>query len=213
MVSRFRTVLTGTALSVLLSPDLALACKVANPCKSQSHSGLVVPAVIAALFVARIAWLRWTDIPPIQLASDDPDVIRAKQAARDSIGRFWTAFEEQRPGTDLFALKVALPTAADGCMESIWVGEISRRSSGTFGRILNYPLHEKYESGQVIALDGLTIDDWSYVDGEEAQGHFLTRVMIGRAPRRAARRMMKDLGWSSTDLAAPRFHASQSVSA
>jgi uncharacterized protein YegJ (DUF2314 family) len=155
---------------------------------------LVAAFVVSALF----RW--WNPAPAILLDPADPEVIAAKERARQTLAEFWQAHINPTPEMDYFALKIELPDMDDGVRESLWLSEISEREGRIYGRIDNDTIHPDFHCGQVIPVDPDRIVDWMYAVNRKVRGHFLTRVMVKQSPKRLARRVKKELGWTDADL-------------
>lgn len=177
--------------------DPAQACH--DPCAaSSSESGapwwryLVIFAGIIGL---GYLW-NWWFVPPagVGFDPDDPDKLAAEREARRTLPLFWQAFENPALDEHDFLVKFNLTPHKDA--EFIWAYELRRSNGVLYGKLANEPFEEGYESDQFYPIDETLIVDWTYTKGKEVKGHFITKVMMDRMPKRFAKKARKKFGWA-----------------
>ncbi|MEL6238451.1 MAG: DUF2314 domain-containing protein [Pseudomonadota bacterium] len=197
--------LLGVAFMASISPDPAFACEEVNPCSSggmrDDHwvvAGCVLVAFLAYLaFVLRDTWLGlYPEVSAID--PNDPRIERAKQNALTSINEFWEHYNDPAHDEEDFALKVTLKTNEGH--EHIWIGEISNRNGKLFGRIVNDPIAQELELGQMIQFDTEQICDWGYTKADQMRGNFSLAVMLSNLSEKKRSRALSDMGWTEADI-------------
>jgi uncharacterized protein YegJ (DUF2314 family) len=191
--------LIALVLLVLLfsSADPIQACN--NPCASTiEESGkpwwrYLIPFATAALAVY---FCRWWFVPPAGIAfdPDDPEKLAAVREARNTLPAFWQAFEHPALDEHDFAIKFNL--TPHKLAEFIWAYDLRRTDGVLYGKLANEPFEPGYEPNQFYPIDEGLIVDWAYVKNDVTQGHFLTKVMMNRMPKRFVKKAKKGLGWS-----------------
>jgi uncharacterized protein YegJ (DUF2314 family) len=191
-------ILIVLALLVMLfsSADPIQACN--NPCASTiAESGkpwwrYLIPFATAALAV--YFWRLWF-VPPagIGFDPDDQEKLAAEREARETLHVFWQAFEQPALDEHDFAIKFNL--TPHKVAEFIWAYDLRRTDGVLYGKLANEPFEPGYEPNQFYPIDERLIVDWSYVKNGVAKGHFLTKVMMNRMPKRFVKKAKKELGW------------------
>jgi len=199
------TALLGVAFVALMAPDAALACEEVDPCSSGDMrvdqwivAGCILVAFLAYLgFVTRDAWLGlYPEVSAVD--PNDPRMARAKHNALQTIDEFWERYNDPADDEEDFALKVTLQS--DEGPEHIWIGEISDRNGKLFGRIVNEPIAQELEFGQMIEFARHQICDWGYVKADRMIGNFSVAVMLSDLSEKKRSRALLDLGWTQADL-------------
>src|SRR5262245_61171011 len=75
--------------------------------------------------------------PVIFVSDDDPEMVAAIAKARDTLPKFWQAFEKPGEGESDFSLKVKITEGQDA--EYFWLIKLERVNGKTFGIINNDP--------------------------------------------------------------------------
>jgi uncharacterized protein YegJ (DUF2314 family) len=153
---------------------------------------LIYPFVAA---VAVYIW-RWWFVPPAGVAfdPDDPEKLAAEREAQRTLPVFWQAFENPALDEQDFAVKFNLTPHKDA--EFIWAYELRRNNGVLHGKLANEPLEPGYEPDRFYPIDEKLIVDWTFSKGKEAKGHFITRAMMNRMPKRFVNKARKEMGWS-----------------
>lgn len=123
--------------------------------------------------------------PADEEATYQRDLAAASEEARARLPWFWEHFEAPEANEYDFALKVALPRrdGQEGA-EDAWVENIARGPDSIVGELMVDPLHlGDLREGAIVSFDESQIVDWTFLRGEEAIGHYTTRVMLPRLPR------------------------------
>jgi uncharacterized protein YegJ (DUF2314 family) len=144
-----------------------------------------------------VVWLyRWWFVPPagIGFAPDDPDKLAAEKEARRCLPLFWQAFENPELDEHDFAVKFNLTPHKEA--EHIWACDLRRKVGVLYGKLANEPLEPGYEPDTFYPIAEELIVDWTYSKGSEAKGHYVTRVMMERMPKRFVAKAKKELGWA-----------------
>lgn len=185
--------LTIVAIVWVSGSKSAEACS--NSCAPSSASWwrfLIYPFVVALVIYL---W-RWWTIPPAGVAfdPDDPEKIAAEREARRTLPLFWQAFDNPAPDECDFAVKFNLTPHKDA--EFIWAHELKKEDGILYGKLGNEPLEPGYEPDRYYRIDPNLIVDWTYFQHSEAKGHFTTKLMFNRMPKRFVKKAVKELGWS-----------------
>lgn len=113
----------------------------------------------------------------ILVADDDPDMALAIAKARETLPRFWEAFEKPGPGESDFALKVKIADAKD--VEHFWLTGLERVNGKVFGTIENDPeIVHNVKLGDRIEIPEADITDWLYMRNEKMVGNQTLRVLF-----------------------------------
>lgn len=106
-------------------------------------------------------------------------VNKAMAKARSTLPSFWGLMEQFPEHTDLFSIKVGLPTS-QGSMEHIWVGSLQRSGDTISGRLENEPfdLLADLNLGDEVEFRTEQVSDWSVWDNGKQYGAFTVRAMV-----------------------------------
>ncbi len=134
----------------------------------------LIPALLALLFA--VAGCSKKD-QVISVPDDDPAMLAAIAAARDSLPQFWEVFDKHGHGEKDFALKVKI--TENKKTEFIWLSNIERKEGKMFGTIDNDPetVHT-VKSGDRIAIPEPDISDWFYMRDGKMIGNYTIRVLF-----------------------------------
>ncbi len=184
-------------VAVFLGSDPIQACD--DPCASTvTETGkpwwrYLIPFVAAALAVYLY---RWWSVPPagIGFDADDQEKLAAEREARETLPAFWQAFE--RPALDEHNFAIKFNLTPHKLAEFIWAYDLRRTDGMLYGKLANKPLDEGYEPNQFYPIDEGLIVDWTYDKNGVAKGHFITKVMMNRMPKRFVKKAKKELGWN-----------------
>ncbi len=152
--------------------------------------------VVYALGGAAISFLwHWWTVEPdgMTFDLDDPEEIAAVQEAKRSLPLFWQAFKNPAEDEYDFLVKYNLNPPQD--YEFIWAYDLKWEDNRLFGKLDSEPLEPGYEPDRFYEINPELIVDWAYFKGNEAQGHFITKVILSRMPKRFAKKALKELGW------------------
>lgn len=113
--------------------------------------------------------------------ADNAPLLLARNAARESLGHFWSAQRKGGRASD-FSLKVTFDTP-QGQQEHIWTNAIQRDGDTITGVIANTPLNvPSLRPGQRVIIDPARIYDWAYTRDGKLYGHFTSRVLLDGMP-------------------------------
>ena len=184
-------VITAT---MLFGFDDVSACN--NPCSKSEPPWwrfVIYPIVAAA---AVYLWNFWRTPPPgVVFDPDDPEKIAAEKEARRTLPRFWQTFENPADDECDFAVKFNLTPQKDA--EFIWAYDLRRENDRIYGKLGNEPIEPGYEPDTYYEIQPDLIVDWTYFKGNEAKGHFITKVMFSKMPKRFVKRAIKEFGWQT----------------
>lgn len=127
--------------------------------------------------------------PPIVVASNDEAMNAAHRTARNSLGQFWTAFEEQNANEKSFSLKVRLPIAGhENSGEHMWVLDVQRLDDGAYsGRLGNAPEFVKnLDIGDQVNFSDAMVTDWMFLRRGKIVGNESMRILLARMPEAKA---------------------------
>lgn len=117
--------------------------------------------------------------PDILLSVHDANMKQAIIEARGSLDLFFAKQDEIGDHFGEFALKVGLPTKANG-VEHIWVVNPSEENGKITGFLNNepYDLVDGYAYTDKVEFTRDDVTDWTYFEGDKYYGHFTTRLLI-----------------------------------
>lgn len=123
----------------------------------------------------------------ITLRDDDAEMNAAIAKARSTLHIFWREREAPTPGTESFALKVAIPYAANR-REHFWVTDIDRHGDRISGIISNDPNNAtQVKKGERYAFTEDDISDWLIRrNGGKMVGNETLRPLLKRMPKEQA---------------------------
>jgi uncharacterized protein YegJ (DUF2314 family) len=111
----------------------------------------------------------------VNFASEDAEMNAAIAHARETLPRFWAAFDA-RAGEN-FSLKVRVPY--DGGNEHIWVSDVARDGDHYSARYADDPEHiPGKHAGDTLQFTEDQISDWTLDRGGKTYGYFTTRVIF-----------------------------------
>jgi len=121
--------------------------------------------------------------PPVtEVAEDDPRMKAATADARRRWPEFVAAFNARRPGQP-FGVKA--PFSEGEHTEFIWVDVTAIEGDVIRGTLGNDPVHLKQvKLGDTVEVGLADLNDWAYVDGDEAHGGFTLKVLAEAQQRR-----------------------------
>lgn len=160
--------------------------------------GLVTLAVLASGLGGSMAVAQKRDPDSIiNYARNDPRMLAATAAARETLTDFFRHFANPAPDERNFMVKFDLNGRGDarGGAENIWATNIQMTDRRITGRLANHPIARGYQMGQVVVIDPDLIVDWGYYRGAVMQGHFSTRVQLDDMDPIAAAQLRRELGW------------------
>ena len=113
--------------------------------------------------------------PVLEIAENDPLMMRAVQEARERWPEFVTAFEERQPG-DVFSVKAALSNG--DTTEFMWLSVGAIENNVIFGRLDNDPVNiGRIKSGDRVRVAVADLNDWLYTLGNQQHGGFTVAVL------------------------------------
>lgn len=152
--------------------------------------------LFAVYLVLAYLW-DWYKSPPAGVGFDpnDPDKLAAEREAKRTLPQFWTAFEKPALNECDFAVKFNLTPHKNA--ELIWAVNLRWQDGRLFGMLANEPLEPGYEPDRHYEIDPALIVDWSYTKDGVVQGHYITRAMFRKMPKRFVKQAIKEFGWQS----------------
>jgi uncharacterized protein YegJ (DUF2314 family) len=111
----------------------------------------------------------------------DPEMNAAIQAARDSLGTFFTALSNPQPNEKSFLLKVRY--VEGDRIEHIWLADLDLTTlpgTGTVANETDFP-GLIYMQRASFAPDQIT--DWMYFEDDKLVGGFTTQLLLRRKSR------------------------------
>ncbi len=154
--------------------------------------------IAAALLLAAV--MAACSGPDDEEAKYQRDLAAATEEARTRLPWFWEHFEAPEADEYDFSLKVAIPRR-DGLQgtEDAWVENIARGPDMLVGELMVDPLYlGDLREGAIVEFDESQIVDWTFLRGEEAIGHYTTRVMLPRLPADQAEGLRSMFGENPT---------------
>ncbi|QKK07010.1 MAG: DUF2314 domain-containing protein [Planctomycetota bacterium] len=111
----------------------------------------------------------WSSVP-----EDHPDIVAARQEAKDSFGEFLTLLKARRPMT---AYTVDVLYEEDGKSEYLTLDVLSANETEITGTIVGYPKQVKKYSGEEVTAQTANLSDWRVETPEgDVRGGFVSDV-------------------------------------
>ena len=154
---------------------------------------LIALALLAAPLpaLAQSAERQHDEIAPIVVPAGDAEMEAARARAQRSLPGFLKLLARPTAGTSGFVIKYPLPGP-----EHIWVSDLRLEGQVLVGKLANYPENPDFTIGQQVRVPFSAVTDWGYRDASGVmQGHFTTRVLIGRLAPEDAAKAREALGW------------------
>jgi uncharacterized protein YegJ (DUF2314 family) len=131
----------------------------------------------------------------LQVADDDPALLKAEADARATLPSFLERLASPRPADGEFMVKFRIrrgPTP-----EQIWAEQLTFIDGELRGVLANDPVTRGFRFGQEIEIPRDEIMDWGYRDNGVMQGHFSTRVFLTRMPADVQAHTRREFGWDA----------------
>jgi uncharacterized protein YegJ (DUF2314 family) len=113
----------------------------------------------------------------INVADDDREMLAAIAKARETLPKFWEAYERRDRGETDFALKVKITDKNE--TEHFWATKIERKDGRIAGTIDNDPNTVRtVKLGDRIQIDDAEISDWFYFQDGRMVGNYTIRVLF-----------------------------------
>jgi uncharacterized protein YegJ (DUF2314 family) len=130
----------------------------------------------------------------INVPTDDPDMLAAKQQGRATLPDFFRHLGAPEKDEAGFSIKYDLVPESDAA-EFIWAEILSHKGNVTVARLSNVPDDKRFEQGQEVTVPDAEIVDWSYWKGDVLQGSFTTRALLKTMSAEEAASLRKAVGW------------------
>jgi uncharacterized protein YegJ (DUF2314 family) len=129
----------------------------------------------------------------LEVASDDPTLVKAEADARASLAAFLDRLQSPLPADADFMVKFRL--RAGPSPEQIWAEQLTFTDGELRGVLANDPVTRGFRFGQEVEIPEREIMDWGYRDNGVMQGHFSTRVFLTRMPAEVQAHTRREMGW------------------
>lgn len=127
------------------------------------------------------------------VAKSDPAMAKAMSKARQTLPDFLDVAAAPKPGTEGFAVKVAIREGDNA--EYFWVTPFTDKDSEFSGAINNTPREvHSVKLGQTITFNRSEIVDWMYLDGGKMQGNYTACALLKSASKQEAEEFKKRFG-------------------
>jgi uncharacterized protein YegJ (DUF2314 family) len=114
-----------------------------------------------------------------RLQGEDPEMAKAIQTARETVGTFIAALKNPTAKQTSFSIKNAFKDGEQ--VEHIWLSNPSFDGTKFSGRVDNEPVDVKnVKLGETAIAAEDEISDWFYVDNGKLVGGYTIRVLYGR---------------------------------
>jgi uncharacterized protein YegJ (DUF2314 family) len=128
------------------------------------------------------------------LPEGHPEMAKAIEQAKTSLPEFRHALQNPTPRMDNFAVKARFP--CPGGTEHCWVDNVVAGQGGFTGTLANEPKElAGLALGGTVEIVDEQISDWTYSLDGVYQGHFTTKVLLSRMPKRMRREAESLFGW------------------
>jgi uncharacterized protein YegJ (DUF2314 family) len=115
----------------------------------------------------------------IRLPGQDPEMEKAVQTARESVGTFVAALRARTAKQTSFSVKKPFKDGKQ--VEHIWLSDASFDGTNFSGRVDNEPVDVKnVKLGETAVAAKDEISDWFYVDNGKLVGGYTLRVLHAR---------------------------------
>jgi uncharacterized protein YegJ (DUF2314 family) len=132
----------------------------------------------------------------VHLPEGHPEMQKAVEEARASLGEFRRLIAAPEPGMENFSIKARFPVA-EGGSEHCWVGHLQPQDNGFLGKLDNHPQHlHDIKLGSTVFVTEDMISDWGYSKDGVYQGHFTTKVLLPRMDKRMRQKVETVYGWA-----------------
>jgi uncharacterized protein YegJ (DUF2314 family) len=159
---------------------------------------LTLLPVALALVLLIFLGLRYAPKPSataLEVAADDPALVRAEADARAALPTFLRRLESPHPTDAEFMVKFRLRSGATP--EQIWADVLRSADGRLIGLLANDPITRGYRMGQDVEISEDEIMDWGFRSNGVMQGHFSTRVFLARMPADVQAYTRREMGWTS----------------
>jgi uncharacterized protein YegJ (DUF2314 family) len=116
--------------------------------------------------------------PVASIRADDPEMVAAIDAARQSVGQFIEAFSHPKPGQRAFLVKIAF--SRNSQVEHLWIADLDFHGKTPTGVIADSPIRLDLKFMQRVDIDISQLSDWMYVEDGKLVGGYTTRVLRRR---------------------------------
>jgi uncharacterized protein YegJ (DUF2314 family) len=114
-----------------------------------------------------------------QVDGADPEMTAAIQAARETIGNFFAAFEAPEPGQTAFLLKIRYIKGDRS--EHIWLADLDFTTMPATGTVANETTFPDLKYMQRASFEPDQITDWMYFDSDKLVGSYTTQLLLRRS--------------------------------
>ncbi len=146
---------------------------------------------LAALLFASIGFVSCSKSsqkdPLISVEDNDVEMNAAIAKARETLPKFWAAFEHPGPGQENFSLKVKITDGKQ--VEHFWTDHVEKKEGKIFASIDNDPeLVHNVKLGDHIEVPEADISDWFYLQDGKMVGNYTIRALFKHmSPEEAAK--------------------------
>lgn len=122
-----------------------------------------------------------SDDPVTSIPHDDAEMNAAIAKARETLPKFWAAFDHPEPGQDMFSLKVKITDGKE--VEHFWTEKVEKKDGKIFATIGNdAELVHNVKMGDRIEVPESDISDWFYLQNRKMVGNYTIRVLFKHMP-------------------------------
>ena len=115
----------------------------------------------------------------IAISEDDPELVYARQSARNTLNQFIYSLQNPRPGQTLFAVKAKFED--DSGVEYMWLTDLRYENGEFVGVVNNEPsVVSNIRMGQEYRVAAYAIDDWMILDNEQIVGGYSVNIVAAR---------------------------------
>jgi len=113
----------------------------------------------------------------IHVEDNDAAMNAAIAKARETLPKFWAAFDNPGPGVENFSLKVKIKDGKE--VEHFWTEKVEKKDGKIFANIANDPdLVHNVKLGDRIEIPEADISDWFYMQNGKMVGNYTLRVLF-----------------------------------
>lgn len=123
--------------------------------------------------------------------SGDPEMNAAIATAKKTLPEFLAIVSNPPQGASNIGFKFPLSG-----WEHIWVYDVRRDGDHLTGRLGNVPMQEDWSQDDPVRVPLKEVSDWAWMRSDGImQGHFTTRVLLGRIDPQRAQAIAQSMGW------------------
>jgi uncharacterized protein YegJ (DUF2314 family) len=153
----------------------------------------VLASLIASQLAAQTVMEKAARDETATVADTDPVMAAAMRKAQATLADFLKLAAAPRPGTEAFAVKVAVREGERG--EYFWITPFTIGAGQLSGEINNTPrIVHSVKLGQTITFAQSDVVDWMYIENGRMKGNYTGCALLKSAPKNEAEEFKNHFG-------------------